>query len=294
MASPSASRIKVILDTDIGNNIDDAVCLAYLLAQSQCDLLGITTVTGEPYQRAMIASSLCTIAAQDIPIYPGVDRPLLTPIRQPQATQAVALTNWKHDTDFPRGQAIAFLNHTIRAYPGEIFLLGIGPLTNIALLFASQPDIPQLLKGLILMSGQFEPPGREWNVLNDPYAAAIVYRANVPIHRSIGLEITEQLRMPAAEFRARCTAPLLRPVRDFAEVWFQHQESIIFHDPLAATTIFDEHLCDFTPGTVHVELRDDITLGKTELDRRTQQPRHQVASNVNVHLFFERFFSVFS
>lgn len=295
MPSPSSdtpARTKVILDTDIGSNIDDAVCLAYLLAQPACELLGITTVTGEPYLRAMLASSLCTIAAKDIPIYPGTDQPLLTPLRQPQAPQAAALTNWKHDTDFPHGQALAFLNHTIRAYPGEVILLGIGPLTNIALLFASQPDLPQLLKGLVIMSGQFVPPGREWNVLNDPYAAAIVYRTNVPIHRSIGLAVTEQLRLPSSEFRARCTTPLLRPVRDFAEVWFQHQDMITFHDPLAAATIFDEHICTFASGTIHVELKDDIMLGKTDWDTEARQPRHQIASSVDVTRFFEHFFGI--
>ena len=62
---------KIILDTDIGTDIDDAVCLAYLLANPQCELLGITTVTGEPEKRAMLASALCKVANRDIPIYPG-------------------------------------------------------------------------------------------------------------------------------------------------------------------------------------------------------------------------------
>ena len=68
---------KVLLDTDIGSDIDDAVCLAYLLAQPECELLGITTVSGEPVQRAMIASAVCTLAGQQIPIYPGAADPLL-------------------------------------------------------------------------------------------------------------------------------------------------------------------------------------------------------------------------
>ena len=68
---------KVILDTDIGSDIDDAICLAYLLAQPRCELLGITTVTGEPNQRAQIASAICKAAGKKVPIYPGVDTPLL-------------------------------------------------------------------------------------------------------------------------------------------------------------------------------------------------------------------------
>src|SRR5688572_23171715 len=122
--------IKVILDTDIGSDIDDAICLAYLLAQPECELLGITIVTGEADKRAMLASALCKIAGKKVPIMPGAEEPLLIPQRQTQAQQAVALTKWAHDQHFPRGQAIEFLRQTIHEHPGELVLLAIGPLTN--------------------------------------------------------------------------------------------------------------------------------------------------------------------
>ena len=78
--------MKVLLDTDIGSDIDDAVCLAYLLAQPDCELLGVTTVTGEGQRRAMLASALCREAGQDVPIYIGAEQPLL--IEQRPATFA--------------------------------------------------------------------------------------------------------------------------------------------------------------------------------------------------------------
>ena len=86
---------KVLFDTDIGSDIDDAVCLAYLLAQRRCELLGITTVSGEADKRAMIASAICMAAGREVPIYPGAESPLLVESRQPAATQAPALGNWK-------------------------------------------------------------------------------------------------------------------------------------------------------------------------------------------------------
>lgn len=92
---------KILLDTDIGSDIDDAVCLAYLLAQPECDLLGITTVTGEPLLRARLASALCHAAGRDIPIYPGAANPLIIAQRQTSATQAARLDRWSHTTDFP-------------------------------------------------------------------------------------------------------------------------------------------------------------------------------------------------
>lgn len=293
MTSQPSTSIKILLDTDIGSDIDDAVCLAYLLAQPRCDLLGITTVTGEAEKRAKMASALCTIAGQDIPIYPGVEQPLLTPIQQPLSPQAAALDRWAHAHNFPQGEAITFMEQTIRSHPGEVVLLGIGPMTNIALLFATYPDIPQLLKGLVLMCGQFAPSGREWNVLNDPYAAEIVYRAAVPIHRSIGLDVTMQVRMAASEFRQRCTHPLLRPVLDFAEVWFERADMVTFHDPLAAATVFESALCTFSPGTVSVEIKDEAKTGQTYWQPGGVRARHEVALSVNAERFLEHYFHVF-
>jgi len=95
--------IKVLLDTDIGSNIDDALCLAYLLARDDCDLLGITTVSGEADRRAMLASTLCWVAGQAVPIYPGAEAPLEMPQTQPHAPQAAALLRWPHQDRFDRG-----------------------------------------------------------------------------------------------------------------------------------------------------------------------------------------------
>ncbi len=101
--------IKVLLDTDIGSDIDDAVCLAYLLAQPQCELLGVTTVTGETDKRAMMVSALCKVAGQDdVPIYPGTEEPLQVEQRQPAVPQADALTNWAHDGVFHRAKRSIF------------------------------------------------------------------------------------------------------------------------------------------------------------------------------------------
>ncbi|OUC05212.1 nucleoside hydrolase, partial [Litorilinea aerophila] len=97
---------KILLDTDIGSDIDDAVCLAYLLAQPRCELLGITTVTGESVKRAMLASALCQVAGKEVPIYTGAADPLLVPQQQPEAPQARALKHWPQATRFPQGETV--------------------------------------------------------------------------------------------------------------------------------------------------------------------------------------------
>jgi purine nucleosidase len=283
---------KIILDTDIGSDIDDAICLAYLLANPGCQLLGITTVTGEGEKRAEIASALCQIAGKEVPIFIGAEEPLLVAQRQPQAPQAVALTHWNRDIGFPKGEAISFLSETIREHPGEITLLTIGPLTNIALLFKTDPEIPALLKGLVMMAGVFTSDRLEWNAMLDPHASAIVYRTPVAMHRSIGLDVTQQVKLPAKEVHQRFQAPLLRLVLDFAKVWFQERDEIIFHDPLAATTLFDPQICEFQRGQVEIELHDPERLGQTHWQPGTFGG-HGVATRVNPERFFEHYFGYF-
>jgi inosine-uridine nucleoside N-ribohydrolase len=293
---------KIILDTDIGSDIDDAVCLAYLLAQPECELLGITTVSGEPEKRAMIASAQCKVAGRDIPIFPGTGDPLLVAQQQPQAPQAAALTNWAHDTDFPQGEAIEFLRRTIRANPGEIVLLTIGPLTNIALLFKTDPKIPRLLKSIVLMCGVFTESAQqsgawhgplEWNALLDPHAARIVYDTPVRLHRSFGLDVTRQVYMDAPAVRQKFQVDYLKPVLDFAEVWFKKRDIITFHDPLAAAAIFDESICGYQSGQVSVEVTDPQLLGLTRWRPGPANAPHQIAVEVAAERFFEHYFTMF-
>lgn len=290
--------IKILLDTDIGTDIDDAVCLAYLLAQPECDLLGITTVSGEAMKRAQMASALCKVAGKSIPIFPGVEKPLLTDALQTEAKQASALKNWDHDETFPEGQAISFMRDTIRHSPGEIILLTIGCLTNAALLFATDPEIPSLLKGMVTMGGKYANilpgiPLLEWNALQDPYATALVYRHSPPFHRSIGLDVTCQVVMDAKRVEERFQSPLLKPVADFARVWFQYVDRIIFHDPLAAATIFDDEICEFTKGSVKIELASERLRGMTHWLPNTTDGRHELALDVDPQRFFAHYFSVF-
>jgi inosine-uridine nucleoside N-ribohydrolase len=294
--------MKLLLDTDIGSDIDDAVCLAYLLAQRECQLLGITTVSGEALKRAMLADAVCQAAGREVPIFPGLENPLLVASRQRHAPQAAALDKWAHRTDFPQGQAIDFLRKEIRRAPGEVVLLAIGPLTNIAALFTVDPEIPSLLKSLVLMGGNYTPvpweaAGHipvEWNILNDPHAAAIVFRAAVPVVQCIGLDVTGQVTMAAEEVRQRFQTRLLRPVLDFSEIWFQGSQKLItFHDPLAAASIFDKQICRFEPGEVEVELQSDKLAGYTYWKPSAPPGRHQVAMSVEAGRFFDHYFSQF-
>jgi purine nucleosidase len=98
--------------------------------------------------------------------------------------------------------------------------------------------------------------------------------------------------MARPEVEQRFQHPILRPVLDFAGVWFQHTNKITFHDPLAATTIFDESICGFDRGTVRVELKEDKRVGATCWSP-DPSGSHEVALRVRPERFFDHFFSVF-
>jgi len=291
-------KIKVLFDTDIGSDIDDAVALAYLVSQQRCELLGVTTVTGEPEKRAEMASAICRNAGKpEVPIHAGCPEALLIEMRQKLSPQAAALGSWDRRRDFPANTAVEFLRQTIRAHPGEVTLLTVGPLTNAGLLFATDPEIPGLLKQMVLMCGRFfGSMGGEWNAIGDPHATAIVYgggcQARPPRHVSYGLDVTNRCRMPADECRKRFAANALAPVRDFAEVWFEHgREQITFHDPLAAACIFQPDLCQYRQGKVTVSLAEP-TMGWTVFSGRGDDKPHTVAAEVDPERFFEHYFAV--
>jgi len=151
-----AETIPILLDTDIGSDIDDAAALAYLLRQPRCELVGITTVTGDVAKRAALCQVLCDAAGKgDVPIHCGASSVLLHGPGQPAVPQYAAIESRAHRSGWPAYTAIEFMRDAIRSRPGEITLLSVGPLTNVALLFALDPEVPSLLRAWVSMAGQF-------------------------------------------------------------------------------------------------------------------------------------------
>lgn len=319
-------KIKVILDTDIGLDIDDALALAYLLRQPRCELMGVTTFCGCAETRARLASAICTAAGRpDIPIHPGVDDCILVPQRECYAQQSAVLNKWPHQNDFPKRDALDFLRQTIRENPGEIVLLEIGPPSHIARLFLMDEEIPSLLRGLYLMGGKFGSAGeRTWTVRDpakretfrgfeppyineilvggnldpngciDPYATAITYQYNAPVQRAVGADITTRVTMDGDTFRGEMRSSenrVRRVVMEMGDVFLQEAEIVTFHDPLVAATIFQENICQFERGNVSVELGSDKLLGYTYFEQ-DDAGRHEVACDVDVSAFFRTLFSV--
>lgn len=269
MKTDECKMIKVLLDTDIGGDIDDAVCLAYLLKEPQCDLVGITTVCGEPEIRASVADAVCKAAGKQIPIAAGLDSTMSSVPVYPTPGGAGALAFWSHDT-YEKSDAPAFLYQKIKENPGEIVLIGIGNMTNIATLFCRYPDAAGLLKGLHVMNGYFgeEPlpdPYYNWNSWADPLASRIVFSTRVTTHRAIPLEVTDTLSIEAdqAEKLLKPDSDLMKAVYAFGDNWLKKSAKLTLHDPLAAVSVFHPDICRFERGNVQVEMEGKSNMGGT-------------------------------
>lgn len=289
--------MPVLFDTDIGNDIDDAVALAYLLRQPACELLGITTTTGDTAKRAALAEVICRAAGrEDIPIHAGLTGPLLFGRGQPEVPQYAAIAQQPHRTDYPTGNgALRFLAETIRARPGEITLLAVGPMTNIGALFAADPELPSLLKRIVLMCGVFTslgPGAREWNALVDPLATALTYHHGAGKLLSVGLDVTLKCVLDKALCRQRFVeagGPLAATLA-LAEVWFERVDHITFHDPLAATLLFEPGLCTYQRGIIHTVAEAGELEGLTRWQPSAEGP-HEIAVGVDPDAFFRHYFA---
>lgn len=291
-----SNRIPVLLDTDIGTNLDDTLALAYLLRQPRCELLGITTVTGQPEVRAHLAGALCRAAGRpEVPVHVGAARSLAGDEIQQEVPQAAVLDRRAYSGTIPPDTAVEFLRTTIRSRPGEITLLTIGALTNIARLYAADPEIPRLLREHVMMGGLYAAPGgqevprrTERNVSSDPEAAARVFTAGVPM-RCLGREVTVQCRLSADAFRHRLGVRLTIG-REMADIWLQSRDEVLLHDALAAACIFEPRLCAFQRGRVVVELQGEHR-GATSLSPDPAGSQ-RIATTVDPERFWDHFFTV--
>ena len=215
-----------------------------------------------------------------------------------------AVAHRPHRADRPVGTAVEFLRSTVRNRPGEITLLTIGPLTNIALLFALDPELPSLLKAIVSMAGVYFPHERpvETNVAADPVAAAMVFAATArppsAPHTLVGLNVTTRCTLPADDVRARLRAavPPAPALVEMAEAFFRTRRHVTFNDPLAAAAVFAPSVCTYEPGTVTMVLDrpgEDAAHTYFAPDRAAPQrsSSQRVARGVRLGPFFGEYFN---
>lgn len=255
------NRIKVILDTDIGDDIDDAFALALLLNSPEIDLLGVTTVFRNSAQRARMAKALIHSYGKEVPVHAGIDDPIKQKVEDLLSAEVKEKIRYdengkycipqyesSYDKETYEGNdAVEFIISQIEKYPHEITLLAIGPETNIAKVISSRPDLIPLVKEIRIMGGAIgnEITWPEWNIVCDPEAAKIVYESGIKQY-AVGCNVT--LKCPLSDENIA----LLKSIKSSSSMllvrmlnsWLEHYEFTrpVLHDPLAVATLLNNYV----------------------------------------------------
>jgi inosine-uridine nucleoside N-ribohydrolase len=259
--SPAATPQLVILDTDIGDDIDDAFALALILRSPELRLLGVGTAFGDTELRARLVDRyLAAVGRSDIPVLAGVATP--TTNHFTQAAYARQAPDRKH------GDAAAFLLNQIRAYPGQITLIAIGPLFNVQAAIARDPATFKQLKRVVIMGGSVyqgyegknrdrnTPPSPEWNILCDPAGAKALFASGVPVY-VMPLDST-QIHLEPSALAALLAhgSPLTDQIALLYHQWAGTavpSPSPTLFDPVAVTYSFRPDLCPAAPMRLEVD-----------------------------------------
>jgi purine nucleosidase len=242
--------IPVILDTDIGTDIDDAFALALVLASPELDLRGVTTVGSDPRTRAwMVCRFLTAIGRRDIPVAAGATPQPAEEIKGQYQYRNHPAVIFDRTSKPVKDTAVEFLYKQLKARPGELTLLPIGPLTNIARLLREHPDCKPWIKRIVMMGGSVRrgykakaPPQPEWNIKCDIAAAQTVFASGVPLVVA-PLDATTMLKLEAPRRQRLFAAqtPLTYQVQAMYQMWDEPTPTLF--DPVAVALCFDERFC---------------------------------------------------
>lgn len=254
----TVSREKVIIDTDIGDDIDDAFAVALALRSPELEILGITTTFGDTETRAKLLDRLLGEAGRsDIPVAAGPPTPPKTKFTQRRYAENGHFAKPTHP------DAIAFLLDQIRQHPGEITLIAVGPLVNVGAAIDKEPGTFRKLKRVVIMGGSIRRgygdvgygpphgPTPEWNILNDIPSAQKLFAAGVPLF-VMPLDST-QLKLEAAnrKFLFSQGTPITDALTLLYHQWGQEMPTLF--DPMTVAFVVKPDLCPVQPMLIRVD-----------------------------------------
>ncbi len=325
MAPRGPDRIPLILDVDTG--IDDSLALLLAVASERAgdaELVAATCVFGntEAATAARNTQMVLELAGRaDAEVALGRHRPLRRPLRTTPETHGPLGLGYAELP--PPGRPLSprsgpqLIVEEARARPGEIVLVTLGPLTNLAAALEEEPDLPGLLRGYVLMGGAYRASGNttpttEWNIHCDPDAARAVFRAwgaatagdlAIPRPVALGLDVTESAAfLPAhlarlADAAGGADTPIVRYVDDALRFYMEFHErydgfyGAFLHDPMAVAAALDPGIVRTEALYVDVETEGDLTAGMTVADWRRltgQAPNLDVTVEADAEPFLDR------
>lgn len=274
------NKIPIWFDTDLG--VDDAVALLSIGKLPQLELLGISAVAGnaELHHTFENARNVCRLAGLNVPVYPGAEYPLFVPLRTAPLVHGengvgeVELS----PSEAPRETTLAWdaLYKAAKAAKGELQVIAVGPLTNLATALGKYPDLKTLLKRILLMGGAAQggnvTPAAEFNIYGDPHAAQMVFKSGVPVVMC-GLDVTLKAYLTPEEVDeiGSHDTPVCRFVHQSNQLALAFNERIsapglCCHDTCPVLFLACPELFSGEEAGVYVETRGEVTLGKTVTD----------------------------
>ena len=257
-AGPHAAE-EILLDTDIGDDIDDVFALGILLASPEVHLVGITSAWGDTALRSrMIDRVLCETGREDVPVATGVPT-------HKEGAAAFSQAPWaRAGVERPHGDAVTFLLDQARRHPGEITLVAIAPLTNIGAAIDRDPATFRKFKRVVMMGGSVNrgygpegsKPSAEYNIAMDPAAAQKLFHSGVPIFM-MPLDSTQiEFGADRRSSLASVSTPLTDSIQVLTAEWSRetHRTDPTLFDPVAAAFAIDPTTCPVTPE--HIEVDD--------------------------------------
>ncbi|MGB8581267.1 MAG: nucleoside hydrolase [Candidatus Sulfotelmatobacter sp.] len=275
----AGGQSRVIIDTDPG--VDDAFALLLAMRSPELKIEAITPVAGNVPLSLTLPNALRMVeiaGRTDIPVAAGAKAPLVR--RLVTATYAHG-ENGLGGAVFPEPKikpvsepAAQLIGEIIRKYPGEVTLITIGPLTNIAAALATDSDLAGKVRGLVMMGGSLSggniTPAAEFNIYVDPEAARMVFQSGIPI-TMVGLDVTRKTALTDEHVRQLSAgkSPVSKAAAKIARKAIDHNRAQGFligpnmHDSLALTAFLDPSILKFDNYYVDVEVNGELTAGQT-------------------------------
>jgi len=326
--------VPLIIDCDTG--IDDSLALLYACASAEAQIVAVTCVGGNVDARQVAENTRAVLelaGREDVEVALGREMPLVRPVQTTPETHGPRGLGY---AELPPARQPLSERHAAdlivaeaRARPGELTLVTLGPLTNLAVAVLREPELPRLLRRWVLMGGAYRAPGNtaptvEWNIHCDPEAAKVAFTAwserveSRPV--ALGLDVTERAKFTpehmvrlarragsqpedatshrAHDDRSVASNPIVRFIADALRFYMEFHSrydgfyGAFIHDPLALAAALDPSLVRTEALTVDVELGGTLTTGETVTDWRRvwgRPPNVDVAVEANASVFLDRF-----
>jgi purine nucleosidase len=278
------------LDTDVGTDVDDAFAIALAASAPELDLKAVTTVYGDVNLRARMARKFLDLLGRgDVPVAAGRGRPL-TPHRQPYWGGWEGRGFLESESDgaqFQDQSAVALIVDLLKTSPEPLTLVAIGPLTNVAAVLQTAPDLAPAIEEIICMAGTIVPGEEEWNVQCDPDAARIIFESSVPLRLGTRFIVNQPILKPPHQRRlATSEHPAIRALVSMLKVFLAEKQRDItpMYDPVTLSMAYTDAFIQTETLQIAVQKVDEVVT--LEPDPRANR-RMEISTSVNPEQFVE-------